>query len=56
MALALVLALVGPTSQAFAMKRARPSLVAAVVTGFALVCAIVAVGGGGGAEFVYFQF
>ncbi|MFO1149337.1 MAG: MBOAT family protein [Alsobacter sp.] len=54
-ALATLAAIVGPTSQAMT-QRMRPSLAAALLIGLALLAATIAVGGGGGTEFVYFQF
>ncbi len=53
---ALLLAILGPTSQKIALARLQPNRWYAVAAGLALVALVVLVGGGDEAEFYYFQF
>jgi len=56
LAIALVFALAGPTSQAVVRTRLEPRWPVAVGLAIILSYLIVELGGEGGAEFVYFQF
>ena len=56
MALAVAVALLGPTSQGFALGRLRPAAWAAVPAGIALVGLLLLAGGRIPNEFIYFQF
>ena len=56
LALGAVVAVAGPTSQAVALGRLRPSAWAAVTAGLALTGLVLLAGGRIPAEFIYFQF
>lgn len=54
--IAATVAMIGPTSQDFAFSRLSSSRRAAVFAGVVLAAVIIAVGGEGEGEFIYFQF
>jgi alginate O-acetyltransferase complex protein AlgI len=56
MAIAVLAALIGPTSQDFALKTLRPAAWMAVPAGFAIVGLLLLAGGRVPNEFIYFQF
>jgi len=55
-ALAAMVAMLGPTSQDFSFSRLRPTLRSALFAGVVIAAAVVAVGGEAEQEFIYFQF